>query len=69
MLALGQPLALALLATGTAPPVVALCRCAPWAAPPAVVHALEVTLRNELEHLQEPASRRPGRSRKLEARA
>src|SRR6266404_3377439 len=46
-------LALALLATGTAPPVVALLPLRPLGAPPAVVHALEVTLRNELAHLQE----------------
>ena len=46
-------LALALLATGTAPPVVALLPLRPLGAPPAVVHALEVTLRNELANLQE----------------
>src|SRR5882724_10555303 len=51
--AMWAALALALLATGTAPPVVALLPLRPLGAPPAVVHALEVTLRNELAHLQE----------------
>jgi hypothetical protein len=46
-------LALALLAFGTTPPVVALLPLRPLGAPPGVVHALEVTLRNELAHLQE----------------
>jgi len=46
-------LALALLATAPAPPVVALLPLRPLGAPADVVHALEVTLRNELAHLQE----------------
>src|SRR2546422_1915005 len=46
-------LALALLASGTTPPVVALLPLRPLGAPPDVVHALEVTLGNELSHLQE----------------
>src|SRR5258706_15551192 len=46
-------LALALLATAPAPPVVALLPLRPLGAPADVVHALEVTLRNELVHLQE----------------
>jgi hypothetical protein len=46
-------LAIALLASGTAPPVVALLPLRPLGAPPDVVHALEVTLGNELAHLQE----------------
>jgi hypothetical protein len=47
-------LATALLAaSGTTPPVVALLPLRPLGAPPDVVHALEVTLRNELAHLPE----------------
>src|SRR5204862_5205274 len=42
-----------LLASGTTPPVVALLPLRPLGAPPDVVHALEVTLGNELAHLQE----------------
>src|SRR3989442_10716531 len=41
------------LASSTAPPVVALLPLRPLGAPADVVHALEVTLRNELAHLQE----------------
>src|SRR4051812_20202608 len=46
-------LALALLASASAPPVVALLPLRRLGAPPDVVHAIEVTLRNELGHLQE----------------
>ncbi|HYS07563.1 MAG TPA: hypothetical protein VEP66_02420 [Myxococcales bacterium] len=47
-------LAMALLAaSGTTPPVVALLPLRPLGAPPDVVHALEVTLRNELANLPE----------------
>ncbi|HTO98167.1 MAG TPA: hypothetical protein VMK66_14055 [Myxococcales bacterium] len=49
-------LGLALLATAAAPqppPVVALMPLRPLGAPPDMVHALEVTLRNELGQLQE----------------
>jgi hypothetical protein len=46
-------LSLALLASASAPPVVALLPLRPLGAPADVVHALEVTLRNELAHLQE----------------
>jgi hypothetical protein len=41
------------LASATAPPVVALLPLRPLGAPPDVVHALEVTLRNELAQLPE----------------
>src|SRR2546426_12400884 len=41
------------LASSTAPPVVALLPLRPLGAPADVVHALEVTLRNELAHLPE----------------
>jgi hypothetical protein len=41
------------LASPTAPPVVALLPLRPLGAPPDVVHALEVTLRNELAQLPE----------------
>jgi hypothetical protein len=53
MIAMWAALAIALLSSGTAPPVVALLPLRPLGAPPDVVHALEVTLRNELAHLQE----------------
>ena len=47
-------LAIALVAaSGTTPPVVALLPLRPLGAPADVVHALEVTLRNELAHLPE----------------
>src|SRR4051812_50027514 len=65
-------LALALLASASAPPVVALLPLRRLGAPPDVVHAIEVTLRNELGQLQEarpppgeggapPPKRGPGR--------
>src|SRR2546428_3795848 len=41
------------LASSTAPPVVALLPLRPLGVPADVVHALEVTLRNELAHLPE----------------
>src|SRR2546429_9129691 len=41
------------LASATTPPVVALLPLRPLGVPSDVVHALEVTLRNELSHLQE----------------
>src|SRR5438067_13057429 len=41
------------LASATAPPIVALLPLRPLGAPPDVVHALEVTLRNELAQLHE----------------
>jgi hypothetical protein len=46
-------LGLAVLATATPPPVVALMPLRPLGAPADMVHALEVTLRNELGQLQE----------------